>query len=139
MMTTPDFPDDSLRSAFAAYPPDTALALLHLRALIYATAAETTAAGQINETLKWGQPAYLTTPRTGSTIRLGCPKKSLAHLGDVAIFTHCQTTIMSEFQALCPPAFTFDGNRALILQSGNLPFDAQIRPLISMALTYHRA
>ncbi len=70
--------------------------------------------GNIDETLKWGQPAYLThQSKSGTTLRLGVPAPK-----KIALFVHCQTTLISEFQALFPDEFTYDGNRAIIFQDG---------------------
>ena len=65
--------------------------------------------GALDESLKWGQPAYLTPEtKSGATIRLGCPKA-----GGFAIYVHCQTSIVSDFQALFPNDFDNEGNRAI--------------------------
>ena len=44
--------------------------MLQLRQRIFAV-AEAEGVGSLDETLKWGEPAYLTRPRRGTTIRLG--------------------------------------------------------------------
>ncbi len=55
--------------AFAAYPPGMRRKLLALRELILRTAAATGGVGPIEETLKWGEPAYVTSQTgSGSTI-----------------------------------------------------------------------
>ena len=60
---------------FASYPPDTRRKLLGLRQLVLDTAAATEGVGEIEETLKWGEPAYATTQsRSGSTLRLRLEK-----------------------------------------------------------------
>jgi len=133
MKHKPPFADPNVEKAYAEFPEDVRDDLLTLRALIFETAHSTDRVGEIEETLKWGQPAYLT-PQTksGSTIRLGTPKQ-----GGFAIYTHCQTTIMSNFQALFPTEFSFDGNRAVQFQpDAPLPLDG-LRLLIKSALTYH--
>ncbi len=47
-------------AAFASYPLVVASTLADVRLLIFATAAETESVGPLTETLKWGEPAYLT-------------------------------------------------------------------------------
>src|ERR1700730_3655825 len=66
------FADPAVDAAFGAYPKALRTRLLALRRLIFETAATTEGVGEREETLKWGQPSYLT-PDTGSgsTIRLG--------------------------------------------------------------------
>lgn len=127
------FTDAAVERVFAGFSDNARTGLLALRELIFEEAAQTDGVGPLLETLKWGQPAYLT-PKTksGSTIRLGMSKQ-----GDFAIFTHCQTTIMSDFQSLFPDEFTFEGNRAVHFKSDEiLPLNS-LRLLIRRALTYH--
>jgi hypothetical protein len=91
-MEPASFHDPRVEAAFAAFPDSTRDALLGMRALIFQTAAETAGVGPVEETLKWGQPAYLTRETgAGTTIRLGVPKA-----GGAAIYVHCQTTIIGE-------------------------------------------
>ena len=105
--------------------------LMTLRALIYDIAA-TLPDCRIAEQIKWGQPSYTTADTNAATpLRLGITKT-----GDVAIFTLCQTTVMSNFRALAPQDMRFDGNRAVLMApDAPLPLDA-IAPLIRAALTY---
>lgn len=129
----PPFATPDVAAVFDSYPAEVRGALLALRRLVFDTAQDTPEAGRIEETLKWGQPAYLTPDtKSGSTLRLGLPKA-----GGVAVFTHCQTSLMSDFRVVAGTEFTFDGNRALHLDpSQPLPEDA-LRVLIKAALTYH--
>ncbi len=133
MSQTHPFSDPAVAAAFDAFPAAARAGLLEIRDLIFDVAAETDGVGALQETLKWGQPAYLTPEtKSGSTIRLGAPKD-----GGLALYAHCQTTIISDFQGLFPDEFTYEGNRAV-----RLPEDGDLRPealslLIKSALTYH--
>ena len=110
------------------------IGLLHLRALIFDVAAHTEGVGRLKETLKWGQPAYLTQEtKSGTTISLGCPTA-----GGFAIYVHCQTSIVSAFQALFPDDFHYDGSRAIHSATAeDLPVE-KLELFITRALTYHR-
>ena len=131
-MSTP-LDNNSVENAFQAYPLKERQGLLKLRALIFETAAETEGVGPLEETLKWGQPSYLTTKtKAGSTVRLGLPKT-----GGFAIYTHCQTSLMSDFQTLFPDDFDYEGNRAIHFQSEEDLQADKLRLLIKAALTYH--
>ena len=125
------FQSPALADAFAAMPDDKRAHILALRDLIFET-GKTLPIGRIEESLKWGQPSYNTPDTKAATpIRLGITKAD-----DLAIFTHCQSTVMSDFRALAPPDMKFDGNRALLLSPDSpLPLD-EITPLIRAALTY---
>ncbi len=62
-------------AVFNAYPPKFRRGLLALRDLILETAEATEGVGEIQETLKWGEPAYLPVKRgIGTTIRIGWKK-----------------------------------------------------------------
>ncbi|MGR3504231.1 DUF1801 domain-containing protein [Pseudaestuariivita sp.] len=130
----PPFQDPKVKTAFAAMPEACRPGLLELRALIFEVAASRPEIGRLEETLKWCQPAYLTPePRSGSTIRLGLPKT-----GGYALYTHCQTTLLSEFRALFPDDFTYEGNRAIHFTPGTSLPRGPVATLIGNALTYHR-
>lgn len=58
-------------AVYNSYPQKMKLKLLFLRQLIYDTATTMEEIGEIEETLKWGEPSYLTSKsKNGSTIRL---------------------------------------------------------------------
>ena len=121
---------------FAAYPPDLRRRLMLLRGLILDTAAATPGVGEIEETLKWGEPAYLTSAsKSGSTLRLGPVKSSPTQY---ALYFNCKTTLVDTFRTLFPQELRYDGNRAIVLDAGDaLPRDA-LAFCIQAALTYHR-
>ncbi len=129
----PPFSDPNVEAAFAAFPEPQRTGLLALRRLIFETAAEMPEVGTLEETLKWGQPSYLTPEtKSGSTLRLGVPKQ-----GGFAIYAHCQTTIISGFREFFPEDFVFEGNRAVrFTDPGALAAD-KLTLLIRRALTYH--
>jgi hypothetical protein len=65
-MTRPAVP-----AIFDGYPKPVRARLLALRKLILDTAKTTKGVGAIEETLKWGQPSYLTSEsKSGSTVRI---------------------------------------------------------------------
>ncbi len=128
------FKNHLVKAAYDAFEDDKRSLLLELREQIFSVAAEAQGVGSIEETLKWGEPAYLTVrPKSGTTIRLGVSKT-----GKPAIFTHCQTSVVSEFQALFPEEFTYDGNRAVYVDRLTAAETDKLRLLIKRALTYHQ-
>ena len=106
---------------------------MDLRDLIFETAASDPVIGDLQETLKWGQPAYLTpVTKSGSTIRLARPKK-----GGFGMYVHCQTTILSDFRTVFADDFTYDGNRGVVFADDAKPDLDKLRLLVRGALTYH--
>jgi hypothetical protein len=121
-------------AAFNAFPAAARQTLTELRALIFGTAAATPGVGALTETLKWGEPAYLTeATKSGSTIRLGVTKS-----GQCAIYLNCKSTLVEEYRAAFADVLGFEGNRAVLLDPrAPLPREA-LAQAIAMALTYRR-
>jgi hypothetical protein len=132
--TRADFSDPAVGAAFDACPKPLRLKLLALRRLIFDTARNTKGVGELEETLKWGQPSYLTREtKSGSTIRIDRVKSS----NQVAMYFHCQTDLVATFRELYPNELTCAGNRAVIIDADDEIPEAALRHCIALALTYH--
>jgi Domain of unknown function (DU1801) len=128
------FEHRAVADRFASYPPHVRPKMLALRELVLQTAAETPSAGEIEETLKWGEPAYVTKNKTGSTVRMDWKPKSPT---TYALYFNCQTILVESFRTMFPNDFKFEGNRALVLQlDGPLPKDS-VALCVAASLTYH--
>ena len=129
------FGSGAVGQAFQAVPAPMRRKLLALRRLILETAAETEGVGPIEETLKWGEPAYLTSQtRSGSPVRLGWKK---ARPGEYAMYFNCQTTLVETFRTLFPE-LRFEGNRAIVFQADEpVPRDV-LKFCVAATLTYHQ-
>lgn len=131
------FLDPQVQAVFAAYPMELRMPLLRLRQCILDTAAQTAAVGELVETLKWREPAYLPRqPRVGTTIRINAVKGSK---DQYAIYVHCQTSLIQTFKRHYPTAFRFEGDRAILFRVGKALPEAPLKHCIAMALTYHRS
>jgi hypothetical protein len=130
------FENAAVAQAFDAYPPKMRRKLLVLRQLIFDTAAITDGVGEIEETLKWGEPAYLTSQsKSGSTIRIAWKE---SHPTQYSMFFHCQTNLVETFRTVFSGDFKFEGNRRLFFEENDaVPQDA-LAFCIAAALTYHR-
>jgi len=130
------FADPAVARVFDAYPPAIHRKLLALRTLIFRTAAATDGVGELEETLKWGEPAYVTSKSgSGSTIRIDWKKSSPAQY---AMYFHCQTNLVETFRTLFPRDFTYEGNRAIVFGADSrVPSDA-LSFCVAAALTYHQ-
>ncbi len=129
------FPTPAVAQAFAAFPPDVRPRLRALRALVYATARRTPGVGPLEETLKWGQPSFLTTEsKSGSTIRLDAVR---AVPGRYALYVHCQTTLVATFREKFGRTFRYEGNRALLFDAATPLPEPELAACIALALTYH--
>jgi hypothetical protein len=129
------FQNPDVELVFAGYPSKIRTKLLELRTLIFDTAASIESVGELEETLKWGEPAYVTSrSRSGSTLHIAWKQSAPKQY---AICFHCQTHLVETFRSLFPYDFAFEGNRALVFRGDDVvPVDA-LRHCIAMSLTYH--
>ncbi len=105
---------------------------MFLRHLILETSSETEGVNKLEETLKWGEPSYLT--KNGSTIRMDWKKSKPNHY---AMYFNCKTKLVATFTELYRDKFNFEGNRAIVFEEGeNIPIE-ELKHCISLSLTYH--
>ena len=127
--------DPKVEAAFKVFPPPVRKKLMQLRKLIFDVANETEGVGELEETLKWGQPSYLTNKsKSGSTIRIGREKKTE---GDYAIYFKCQTSLVATFKKMYKSKFRYEGNRAILFWVNDKIPVPELSQCIAMALTYH--
>ncbi|WP_419901892.1 DUF1801 domain-containing protein [Kiloniella sp.] len=126
---------NTLEQTFQNYPENVREKLLSLRDLILETAQVTDGVGNIEETLKWGQPSFLTSEsKSGTTIRIDQTK---ADNGQYAVYFHCQTNLIDRFRELYPQEMNYGGNRCIMFElNDDVPTDA-LQHCFAMALTYH--
>lgn len=125
----------ALEKKFASYPKRIRPRMEFLRSLILNVASNAEGVGALEETLKWGEPAYLTSnTKSGSTIRIDWkPKQPELY----ALYVNCKTNLIDSYRSLFPGIFTYKGNRALIFNINDELPEAELRLCISMALRYH--
>jgi hypothetical protein len=107
--------------------------MLALRQLIFDTAVRLPEVGRVEESLRWGEPAYLTPEtRSGSTLRLGAPRA-----GGSALYCNCKTSLIADFRDLAGTAVRTSGNRAVLFAGVGDIDPALTAILITRALTWH--
>ncbi|GAA4114129.1 DUF1801 domain-containing protein [Aminobacter aganoensis] len=122
--------------ALSRHPEAVQARLLHIRGLIFEVAAETAGVGPLTETLKWGEPAYLTEASgSGSTVRLGVAR---SFPGKCAVFFNCNTTLLETFRSHVGGELEFEGNRAVIVPAEAAIPKAALASCLRAALTYHQ-
>jgi len=128
------FGDKAVAAVFAAYPADLRRKLIAVRELIFKVAGDIDGVGPLTETLKWGQPSYLTMESgSGSTVRIDRLKKAEGY----AIYFHCQSGLVDQFRRIYPKTFRYEGKRAILFDgSERLPVRA-LGHCIGLALTHH--
>ena len=120
---------------FNNYPENIRKKLLFLRQLIFDTAVATEGVGELEETLKWGEPSYLT-PQTkiGSTLRIGWKERNA---DQYAMYFKCTTNLVETFREKYPTQFKYGGNRSIIFDADDEIPVQELCDCIAVALTYH--
>lgn len=118
---------------FASYPKNMRKHLMHLRQLVFDAASETDGVGEIEETLKWGEPSYLV--KGGSTIRMDWKNKNP---DQYAVYFNCKSKLVDTFREVYGDKFKFEGNRAIVFSDTDKVPDEALKHCFSMSLTYHK-
>ena len=121
----------SIAAAMADYSDAQRDTLLALRALILDVADRTEGVGPVEETLKWGQPAYLA--QSGTTVRLAAAR---GDDGAVGVYTSCQTPLVANFALEHGSRFTYDGGRGIHVAVGAALPVLELSDFFESALTY---
>ena len=119
------FADKNVAAVFDGYPAGLRRKLMALREMIFDVARGTEGVGRLTETLKWGQPSYLTEASgSGSTVRIDRLKNGDGY----AVYFHCRSGLVDQFRRIYPGTFRYEGKRAILFdQKARLPANA--RPL----------
>lgn len=130
-----DIKNEAVRAVFESYPEGFSEKLLFLRELILNTAEGIAGVGELEETLKWGEPSYLTSKsKSGSTIRIDLHGKEKRQY---AMYFNCKTSLVDTFREIYAEELRFEGNRAIVFQLGEELLVQALEDCITMALTYH--
>ena len=126
--------NEDVAEVFEQYPEEIRRKLLVVRQLIYKTAKSLREVGPLEETLRWGEPTYLTSKsQSGSMIRIHSLKASPHRYG---VYFHCQTKLVGNFRKKYPGVFHFEGNRGITFDlDDKLPLP-ELKECITQALTY---
>lgn len=118
---------------FNNYPDLVRDKMLVLRELIIETAKQIDEITRLEETLKWGEPSYLT--KHGSTIRMDWKSKSP---NQYAMYFKCTSRLVETFKMMFKNTFDFEGKRAIVFQlEDDIPTE-ELKYCIKAALTYHK-
>lgn len=130
------FQSADVKSIFEGYPDPVRNKMLALRELVFEAASTADGVGTIEETLKWGEPSYLTVrPKSGTTIRMNWhPDRP----DECSVFFHCQTDMISTCRQLYPELFHFEGNRRMSFAANEPVPEEAMQHCLALALTYHR-
>jgi Domain of unknown function (DU1801) len=122
-----------VKFVFDNYPDSVRNKMFALRELVLETAREIDGITNIEETLKWGEPSYLT--KNGSTIRIDWKSKTPSQY---TMYFKCTSRLVDVFKKIFNNRFNIEGNRAIVFQlNDNIPTE-DLKYCIKAALTYHK-
>ena len=126
------FENKEVEKVFSNYPQEMREKLMLLRKLVIETASETEGVTSLEETLKWGEPSYLT--KGGSTIRMDWKKSKP---DQYAMYFNCNTKLVDTFKERYKNVFKYEGNRAIVFNKNDTVPISELKHCILLALTYH--
>ncbi|SEB81515.1 protein of unknown function (DU1801) [Tenacibaculum sp. MAR_2009_124] len=118
---------------FKNYPEKVKKQMQTLRELVLKTAEELEQVSKIEETLKWGEPSYVT--KTGSTLRMDWKVKTPEQY---AMYFQCSSRLVETFKVIFPDSFSYEGKRAIVFQLDEEIPKEKLKHCIKSALLYHK-
>ena len=127
------FNNKEVEKVFNNYPANIRPKMLFLRQLVLETGLEADSVKNIEEVLKWGEPAYIS--KNGSTIRMDWKK---SNPDQYVMYFHCKTKLVDTFKELYIDEFNFEGNRAIVFNINDKIPTKELKHCILLSLTYHK-
>ena len=126
--TSPD-----VEAVFANYPDVVRDKMQRLRELVIETAEETTGVSSLEETLKWGEPSFVT--KDGSTLRMDWKPKTP---DQYAMYFQCTSRLVDTFRLVFNHKFQYEGKRAIVFRLNQKIPAEELKECIKASLTYHK-
>ena len=120
-------------SKLQSYPEKIRQRLMHVRQLIFDVAAGNPEVGDVEETLKWGEPSYVS--HDGSTVRIGWKASRPDYY---AIYFNCNTKLVDTFKQIYPDELSFEGNRAIVFHQDATVPKGPLEHCVLLSLQYHK-
>lgn len=118
---------------FANYPEYVRDKMEFIRSLVRETANEIEGIDKLEETIKWGEPSFVT--KHGSTLRMDW-KEKIAN--QYALYFQCTSRLVETFSSVFGNRFQYEGKRAIIFQLDDQIPISELKECIKATLTYHK-
>ena len=115
------------------YPPHVKERLIQLRDLVVKSATASEYVDAVKETLKWGEPSYIT--KHGSTLRMDWKEKNPEQF---ALYFQCTSKLVPTFQRVFGNSLKYEKTRAIIFKLDEDIPENEIIECIKAALNYHK-
>jgi hypothetical protein len=117
---------------FANYPDSVRDKMQFLKELVIITAEETEGINELEITLKWGEPGFVT--KNGSTLRMDWKVKAP---DQYAMYFQCTSRLVDTFRMVFDDKFHYEGNRAIVFHLDQKIPVMELKECIKASLTYH--
>jgi len=121
-----------VEAVFSNYPDFVRDKMQFLRELVIKTAEETQEVTNIEETLKWGEPSFVT--KNGSTLRMDWKEKNP---NQYAMYFQCTSRLVDTFRLVFNHKFQYEGKRAIVFQLNQEIPVLELKECIRASLIYH--
>ncbi|MFK7807948.1 MAG: DUF1801 domain-containing protein [Saprospiraceae bacterium] len=128
IITSPEFD-----AVFANYPDTVRDKMKYLRSLVLETVKEMPTISKLEETLKWGEPSFIT--KHGSTLRMDWKKKTP---NQYAMYFKCTSRLVKTFKEVFGNHFQYEKNRAIVFQLDQEVPVRELKQCIKATLQYHK-
>ncbi len=118
---------------FSGYPETVRNKMQFLRELVIETAEEMEGIDYLEETLKWGEPSFLT--KNGSTLRMDWKEKKPQQY---AMYFQCTTRLIDTFRLVFDQKFQYEGTRAIVFHINQKIPVPELKECIKATLNYHK-
>ncbi len=125
--------DPRVKDVFEKYPKSVQKQMQHLRKLVLEAAAEIDGLEKLEETLKWGEPSYIT--KHGSTLRMDWKEKTP---DQYAVYFKCTSQLVPTFKTIYKNTFRFENTRAIIFKLHEQIPEEELKHCMKLAMTYHK-
>lgn len=123
----------AVNEIFANYPDSVRDKMQFLKELVIETAEETEGINEMEITLKWGEPSFVT--KNGSTLRMDWKEKAP---NQYAMYFQCTSRLVDTFRMVFDSKFEYEGNRAIVFPLNKKIPVMELKECIKASLTYHK-
>lgn len=125
--------DPAFETKMTNYPDFVRDNLKTLRKLVIDTAKETPEIEAIEETLKWGEPSFIT--KHGSTLRMDWKEKTP---DQYQMYFKCTSRLVETFKHVYGDFFEYEKTRAIIFKLDQKVPKKELKKCIKATLMYHK-
>lgn len=125
--------DPEVEVVLTNYPDFVRDKMQHIRTLVRETAEEIEGISVLEETLKWGEPSFVT--KHGSTLRMDWKAKTP---DQYAMYFQCTSRLVDTFRLVFDHQLQYEGKRAIIFQINQKIPESELKACIKATLTYHK-